>query len=159
MALGIISCVAAGRIPSIKATRAGVSTTLKRVEHQVPGRCPFRNALVVGQLAVSMVLLCAGFLFVRNLVRASTSSPGFDLEHTVWASMRLVPDSYSSPEKTRTLAADALERLRALPGVDSAAIARNVPLNSNMTMGLPVRTDLAPERIHVTFRYNYVGPG
>jgi predicted permease len=159
VALGILSCLAAGLIPSLKATRAGISAVLKREERQVSGRWNFRSALVAGQLAVSVVLLCAGFLFVRNLVHASSLRPGFDLEHTVWASMRLVPESYASSDKSHAMAAAALERLRVLPGVDAAAVARNVPLNSNMTMGLPVRTDLAPEAVHVTFRYNYVGPG
>jgi predicted permease len=159
VALAIMSCLAAGLMPAIKSTRAGISTALKAEERQVSGRWTLRNVLVIGQLAVSIVLLCAGLLFVRNLVQASTSSPGFDTEHTVWASMRLVPESYASPQRTLALASAALEGLRALPGVDSVAIVRNVPLNSNMTMGLPVRTDLAPEPIPVTFRYNSVGPG
>ena len=159
-ALAMVTCLAAGLLPALRAARStATSNTLKREEHQVSGRWTMRNVLVIGQLAVSIVLLSASLLFVRNLVQASTSNPGFDLKHTVWAYMRLVPASHTNPEKTRALAGIALENLRALPGVESVALATVVPLNNNMTIGLPVRTDLAPEPVPVTFRFNNVGPG
>ena len=157
-ALALVSCLAAGLAPALKATRTGLGAALKREERQVSSRWSLRNALVVGQLAVSIVLLSAGLLFVRNLVQASTANPGFDLRHTVWASMRLVPGQYSDPEKIRALADQALAQLRILPGVDSAALVRIVPLNGNMHMGVPVHTDLAPESVHIQFHFNNVGP-
>jgi predicted permease len=158
-ALAVLSCLAAGWMPALKATRAGLSDALKREERQVAGSWNLRNALVIGQLAVSIVLLCAGLLFVRNLVRASTTSPGFDLQHTVWAAMRRVPEAHTDPQKDGAFAALAIEHLRALAGVDSVALARVVPLNDNMTKGVSVRTDLSPEPVHITFRYNNVSPG
>ena len=158
VALAMICCLAAGLVPALKATRTSAGAALKRGEHQVSGRWTLSNALVVGQLAVSIVLLSAGLLFVRNLVQATTSSPGFDLQHTLWASMRLVPEQYTNPEKMRALADRALEQLRRLPGVDSASIARVVPLNNNMSMGVPVRSDISPDSQRLFFRYNSVGP-
>jgi predicted permease len=157
--LAIVSCFAAGLAPALRATRAGLSDAMKRGERQVSGRWTLQNALVIGQVAVSIVLLSAGLLFVRNLVRASTGNPGFDLEHTLWAAMRLVPDAYTEPRKISALADNALENLRATPGVDSAALVSVVPLNDNMTKGVPVKTDLAAEPMQVTFRCNNVGPG
>jgi predicted permease len=158
-AVAIGTSLVAGLLPALKATRsAATAAALKRDEHQVVGRWTLRNALVIGQLALSIVLLSAGLLFVRNLIGASTSNPGFDLQHTAWAYMRLVPESYTNPEKTREVARVALEHLRSLPGVDSAALATVVPLNNNMTMGMPVRTDLASEPEQITFRFNNVGP-
>ena len=160
-ALAVGSCLAAGLLPALRTTRGasfGPAAALKMDEHQVGGRWSLRGALVVGQLALSIVLLSAGLLFVRNLVHASTASPGFDIHHTVWAQMRLVPESYAEPAKVRALAETALQQLRAMPGVDSVSIARVVPLNNNMTMGTPVTTDLSTTPIHVTFRFNNVGP-
>ena len=71
--------------------------------------------------------------------------PGFDVRHTIWAYMRLVPDQYNDPSQAKQTAvvSSALERLRALPGVDSAAIARRVPLNDNCVIGARLRTDLS----------------
>jgi predicted permease len=156
--LSIGTSLAAGLLPALRATRAGIGASLKR---DVAGgrRWNLRNGLVVCQLAVSLVLLCAAFLFVRNLVRASTTRPGFDVEYTVWSYMRLVPESYTKPEKTDALIAAALDRLRALPGVESAAIARIVPLNDNLTNSTSVRTDISPQPVHVSFKTNFVGPG
>jgi predicted permease len=113
---------------------------------------------VVGQLAVSIVLLCTGFIFLRNLMLASGTRPGFDTEHTLWSYMRLVPESYPDAAKVRILAASALERLRGLPGVESAAICRVVPLNDNMTNGVDVRTDLMSQAVHANFKTNFVSP-
>jgi predicted permease len=156
-AVALGTCVAAGLVPALKATRIGIDAALKHDARQVGGRWTLRNALVVGQVAVSVVLLSAGLLFLRNLVSASTASPGFDLEHTLWGYMRLVPESYSDPAKTRAVVAAALDRLRALPGVDSATVARIVPLNDNFTMGIELRPDGANQPVHVRFRMNYVG--
>jgi predicted permease len=159
IAVALASCVAAGLMPAMKGTRGGISLALKQGERQVAhGRWTLRDALVVCQLSVSIVLLSAGFLFLRNLLHASTASPGFDISHTIWAHMRLVPEGYAQPEKTRALVAEGLSRLRTLPGVEGSTVARVVPLNDNMTTGTGLRTDLSPNPIHVTFKNNYVGP-
>jgi len=158
-AVATLCCLATGLVPALRATHAGLSDALKHDEHQTARtRWTLRNALVTGQLAASIVLLAAGFLFLRNLVNASTSSPGFDLQHTIWSFMRLVPESYPTTEKREALISAALERLSTLPGVESAAIARIIPLNDQMTTGGTVRTDLSPQGVHVRFRENYVGP-
>ncbi len=157
VALG--TSLAAGLVPAIKGTRAGIGTALKRAEHREYGATwTFRNMLVVGQLAVSIVLLSAGFLFLRNLVHASTANPGFDIDHTIWAYMRLVPDANRNVPKTRTVVDTAIERIQGLPGVEAAAIARVVPLNDHMVQGAALSTDLRPHPLHLQFNMNYVGP-
>ncbi|HEY2013372.1 MAG TPA: ABC transporter permease [Bryobacteraceae bacterium] len=150
--------VASGLVPAIKGTRAGIGAVLKQDERQVSGsRWSLRNVLVAGQLAVSIVLLSAAFLFMRNLVEASGMNPGFDVDHTIWAYMRLVPQSYPEAAKTRPLVNAALDRLRTVPGVEAAAIARVVPLNDAMNFRMPVSTDLDPHESQVRFNENYVG--
>jgi predicted permease len=155
----LVCTLATGLMPAIKGTRTGINAALKQDARQVGrARWTLRDALVVGQLAVSVVLLCTGFIFVRNLLRASTMTPGFDIDHTIWAYMRLVPEAYSKPDKTHTLAEAALDGLRALPGVEAAAIARNVPLNRHSTTGTGLRADVSPDQVFVMFNDNYVGP-
>jgi predicted permease len=157
IAVALVTSVASGLIPSIKGTRAGISAALKQGERQVAhGQWTLRNILVAGQLAVSIVLLSAALLFVRNLVAASTMSPGFDIDHTIWAYMRLVPEAYPNAEKTRPLIDAALERLRTLPGIDRAAIARVVPLNDNWHVQTLVSTDLDSHPAVVRWTQNYV---
>jgi predicted permease len=144
-AMGIGTCVAAGLAPAIRATR-----TITPGARRIGGGSALRNALVGAQVAVSVVLLSAGLLFVRNLLRASTDSPGFDTAHTVWGRTTLMPEA-------RDATAAGLDRLRALPGVDSASVARVVPFNDNITNGALVRPGGGPP-VQVTFRMNYVGP-
>ena len=58
-------------------------------------------------------------------------NPGFDTQHTIWAYMRLVPEKYKDQTKAKALVEEALDQLRALPGVEAAAVTRRVPLNDN----------------------------
>ena len=147
IALALVCTLAAGLMPALRATRAGLRAS----------RLPLRQTLVVAQLAVTIVLLCAGLIFLRNLVHASTMSPGFDTAHTIWAAMRLVPQVYEHGNKTQVLIDSALDQLRTLPGVASAAIAERVPLNEPMTTGTLMSTDLGTSE-HLAFNHNYVGP-
>ena len=159
-AVALGTAVITGMAPALGGTRSAVSLALKGAEHQVGrDRWTFRNALAVGQLAVSIVLLCAAFLFTRNLLRASAMSPGFDAGHAVWAHMRLVPEAYPHPAKIRALADTALEQLRGLPGVEATAIARVVPLNDNLVNGAGLTPDTRSRPVPVTFHTNYVSDG
>ncbi len=155
--LAVVASVASGLIPALRGTRYGISRGLKSGGQRSGGSgSKLRHAMVACQLAVSVVLLCAGFLFLRNVVHASTASPGFDLDHTIWASMRLVPERYPDRARTSVVVDRALERLRGMPGVDSASIARVVPLNGNTKWGITVYTDLGSGPAHVEFNMNYV---
>jgi hypothetical protein len=102
---------------------------LKEHERQVGARrWTLRNALVVGQLAVSIALLSAGLLFLRNLLHATSFNAGFGTAHTVVATLGTLPNSYT-PERFAALVETGLERLRAIPGVEAAWPAFAVPLN------------------------------
>jgi predicted permease len=157
-AIALGTAAVTGLLPAFRATKAGLIAALKHDRPDARRRWSLRNGLVVGQLAVSIVLLCAGFIFLRNLMLASATRPGFDIDHTVWSYMRLVPESYTEPAKVRALADAALDRLRALPGVESASVAYGVPLNTNLQRFTSVQTDLSPQRMHVSFKTNYVAP-
>jgi predicted permease len=156
--IAVVSALVAGLLPALKATRGGVSAALKRTERQVEGRWTLRGGLIVMQLAVSVVLLAMGVLFVRNMAKSMTMSPGFDADGAVWASVRLVPEKYPSDEQVRSVTSTALSELRALPGVEAASVARVVPLNGNSVRGDQVLADSSAEPVQVRFHNNDVGP-
>jgi predicted permease len=158
IAVSIVCSLAAGLAPALSAARWGLAATLQLDARQTGGRSRLRNALVVAQLAVSVILLAAGFIFLRNLMQASSMSPGFDASRLVWAFMRLVPDAHPQAGRVDALVAAALERLRALPGVESAAITRVVPLNDNMHMSTELTADDASRAERVQFHSNFVSP-
>jgi putative ABC transport system permease protein len=158
IALVIVTTLVSGLIPALKAVRKDVNAVLKREQGRTAGAWGLRGVLVAGQLAISVVLLATGFLFIHNLLRVTSMNPGFDIDHAIWTYMRLVPEKYKDQAKERLLVDEALQRLRALPGVAAATITRHVPLNDDAHMDTFVHTDLSPQPIHVSFEWNSVGP-
>ena len=157
-ALAGASALFCGLLPALKATRADLNSALKRQEFpDGRRRWNMRNALVVAQLAISTLLLAAGLLFLQNLSRSTSMNPGFDVDHTLWASMRLVPARYPTHQSTQALVNAALDSLRALPGIEAASIAHVVPLNAQQTDSAQVRID-GVRPIHVQYKSNNVGP-
>jgi predicted permease len=162
--LAMVSALVCGLLPALKATKRDVQTALRLGERSVAARFGFRRALVIAQLTSSVVLLLTAFLFLRNLLLSNSLSPGFDIDHTVWAYMRLVPERYSakdpaeSKNKIENVSHRALERLRDLPGVESAATAAIVPLNDNVKIGGDVRVDSRTQAQQLLYTGNWIGP-
>lgn len=157
----VIACVTAvvtGLLPALQATRPDLQAALKQQERQVSARMRLRNALVVCQIAVSVVLLTTAFLFLRNLMHAAQLEVGFDLTHTVYARMDVVVGPQREEARGRLLVDGALDQLRALPGVRSAASAAVVPFIDNITNGTLVRIEGRPDRIPVRLHANFVTP-
>jgi predicted permease len=153
-----VSALVCGLAPAWNAARLKPRGTLKLGEHPtISGRVGLRRALVAGQLAVSVVLLATGFLFLRSLLIASGRSPGFDVQRTVWMQMRLVPERYPLQEARRTLIERSIEELRRLPGVESAAAVDVVPLNDNAWMAAEMSPDDGKETVAVRCYVNSVG--
>ena len=158
-ALGVGAAVVSGLLPALQATRRDVQAALQRAARQVGHRrWDLRKGLVVGQIAISFLLLAGGALFLRNLQAAAGMHPGFDVDRLVWAFARLTPERYDSPEQIEALAADALGRLRALPGVEAASLVQVVPFNDNQRRGEDVRTDIDGSVTSIGFAPNRVGP-
>ncbi len=88
----------------------------------------FRGALVLLQIALSIPLLVGAGLFLHSLRNLKALAPGFDESRVLLASLNPSLNGYS-PEKVRTLYDDFLTRVRALPGVRSAALATGVVLS------------------------------
>ncbi len=98
-------------------------------------RSRLSGALVVAQIALTMVLLVGGGLFLRALQRAVAIDPGFEAQHVLTADFNLDPSGYAASKQT-DLQQRLLERMRALPGIEHAALAALVPLDlSRMAFG------------------------
>ena len=91
-----------------------------------------RGLLVVSQVALSLTLLVGAGLLLRSLSRLLTVSPGFDASHVLTLRTSVLGQRYSDNTILRQFFADAVKRLRALPGVESAAAASQIPLGGNI---------------------------
>lgn len=159
-AVSIFCALVAGLLPALRATRLPLGVLMKQDERQVTsGRATFRNILVSGQLAVSVLVLIVAVLSLRNLMLASELDPGFDIRRTVWAQVRLVPERYSDIARVRAFTAAALDQLAAAPGAESATVATFVPLNDHFASRTTrFFTDTLPQGERIEHSWNAVGP-
>src|SRR5258706_10344086 len=101
---------------------------------RAPGRFSFTNALVVLQVALSLVLLIGAGLFVRSLHNLKTIDPGFDPEHMVVLTIEPAYIGYSQVA-SQNLFATLVERARQMPGVFSAGPSNISPLSGDFSIG------------------------
>lgn len=129
-----------GTIPALKATRTGVAEALKE-EARTTGRSRKRvtlaNALLVGQVAFSFLLLVTAALFLRSIARAYQMDPGFQTEHLVVMLTSPGQAGYGKPQ-AKAFYDDVRERVARIPGVQSVSWASNLPLWSRARNGLQV---------------------
>jgi putative ABC transport system permease protein len=95
------------------------------------GRASLRNALVVGQIALCVVMLVSAGLLTRSLFALARVSPGFDPSHTLTLQFRLPVTKYKTDGQIADMFTRTLSELRAVPGVERAALVRATPLNGN----------------------------
>jgi predicted permease len=126
----LLTGMVAGLLPSLQASRTDLADTLKaggRSGGASSGHHRFRNALVVAQVAVCLLLLaCAGF-FMRSLQNSAQVDMGFRAGQTLMLTMDLGLQGYTE-ERGQQFYKQLSERVRAVPGVRDAAIGAYIPM-------------------------------
>jgi predicted permease len=133
--LSVVVGILFGLAPAWKSTTADVQTALKdafrgsvRVHHHT------QNTLVVGQVALTLVLLAAAGLLFRTVHHLWGVDPGFQPQNLVTLKVGLPSAATMSPAQIRTSYEQLIERIRNLPGVRSAEFTNLVPLNQLKNM-------------------------
>jgi len=135
LTLSLVAALLSGLVPAFHASRAAVSGALKTDAQGGPDRVRLRQAFVVGQVALSLVLVVGAGLFVRGLQRAATIDPGFDPHGVELAFLDLSLSGYTDTTGAE-FAQRIVERVRALPGVSDATLSAMMPLGlSRMGLG------------------------
>jgi len=118
-----------GLAPAWRGTRVDPQSALKANPRGVieGSRFNLGKALVIAQVALSMVLVAGAVLMLTTLFKLETLNPGFAREHVLLASVR-VPNNYS-PARRIAAFTEMLQRLRALPGVQSASASNLTPIS------------------------------
>jgi predicted permease len=124
----LVTGIVVGLVPAIRASRGNLNTILHAGGRGVVGgKNRLRSSLVVAQVAGSLTLLIIAGLFTRSLGKAQQTSLGFNPSHLLNMTMDPNEIGYNDVQY-REFYKNLLDRVRALPGVQSATIASSVPL-------------------------------
>lgn len=130
-----------GLAPAWQVSRVDVNQALKDGANRgmagaSQGR--LRAALVVAEVALSLLLLVGAGLLLRTFVNLREVKPGFDAHNVLTFQLSPNGANYDTTAETAAFYDRALERLRALPGVESVAVTSNLPLSAQYRMPFAV---------------------
>jgi predicted permease len=142
-----------GMGPAVAATRQGVGAVLKEGGRSATtgrGHNRLRSLLVVGEVALSLVLLVGAGLLVRSFARMLGVKPGFNGDGVVTMWMNFTGPRYAEKGRSTQLLDQLLPRVAALQGVEGVAVANDLPLEGDdTTTGVGTAEGRAPfERGH-----------
>jgi len=131
LAISILTGILFGIFPALQLSRTNVNQTLRDEGRGSTGghrRMQLRGLLVVGQVALSLMLLIGAGLLVRSFSRLLRVEPGFDPQNVLTMNVSLPTVKYADAQKQIAFFDDLSRRVSALPGVRSAAISAALPL-------------------------------
>jgi predicted permease len=132
LGLSVLTGVVFGLAPALTASRPDLIKSLHNNQSfglTSFGLRSFRGWLVVAQLSLAVVLLLASGLLVRSFNKLVAIDLGFDRENVLTARVNLPRSNYSEPVQTQAFQEQLLQRVKALPGVQSAGTINHTPLS------------------------------
>jgi len=150
-----------GLVPALQTGKIDLAQSMKMESAGVVGgrgRAWVRSGLVLVQVSLSFVLLVGAGLLMQSLLKVRSASPGFNTRGVQDTAIDLVSAGYT-PARAQTFQDALIERVRALPGVESAAFARMTPLSYVSSATAPIVVDgyQPPPEESPTVEYNEVG--
>jgi predicted permease len=137
MIVSVLSTLLFGLAPALSATRPNLVPALKAADADSGGKHRFwgRNAIVVGQVALSLVLLAVSATLFRGFRNVLTAGPGFRIDRLFLTSFDTQLANYPQDQSQRFFRS-LLDRTRAAVGVKSAALISSLPINGSESAGI-----------------------
>lgn len=132
--ISILTAILFGLIPALKVSRPNLVETLNtggRSGSMAWGRNRFRQALVISEVSLALLTLIGAGLFLRSLAYAESLNPGFESKNLFVIGFDLGSQHYDM-DRGEQFFRDAVERATSAPGVQSAAVASNLPLGGGL---------------------------
>ena len=151
--LTALTAILFGMIPAVRFSSPNVMDAIKEGGRSGAGsghRSRLRSALVIGQVALTLILLVGSALMLRSLQKLTTVDVGFKPENLLTMEYRLPLNKYPEPSQQWQTHKQIIERVRQLPGVQSAALIGGLPFSGNGNTvtftipGKPLKEDAAP---------------
>jgi putative ABC transport system permease protein len=140
-AVSILTGIAFGLLPALQFSRARAMEALREAARGSTGsrgRQRFRQGLVIAQVALAVVLVTGAGLLLKSFWLLQQVHPGFEPRGLVAVPLQLPQARYGDHARARAFWAELLERTRATPGVHSAAIALDHPLDEGWTSSFTI---------------------
>jgi putative ABC transport system permease protein len=148
-ALSLISGIAFGLVPAFEASRFDINEPLKESARGVIGGTRaqrLRSVFVVAQVALALVLLIGAGLMIKSLSRLQSVDPGFQADHLLTMRINLPVRKYDSDPKLLNFFKQAIEQVRAIPGVESAGAINTIPFGGPHS-GTNLQIEGQPKRL------------
>ncbi|MGB6623616.1 MAG: ABC transporter permease, partial [Candidatus Acidiferrales bacterium] len=132
LAIAIFSGLLFGLAPALQVSKTDLTQALREEGRSATGSrrsAMSQNALVVAQVALSMILLIGCGLLIRSFVQMVRLDPGFDASRVVTMEINLPPSKYATPAQMVAFYNEILRQTSSLPGVEAAEISSALPLN------------------------------
>jgi putative ABC transport system permease protein len=133
-AIVLLAAFVFGVTPALHSSRTDVQSELKegsRTSSAGTAHSRVRDALAVSEAALALVLLVGAGLMMKSLYRLLQVDPGFRPNQVLTMTLSLRPDQYPKGAAVRNFWEPLLQRVRELPGVESAAVATNTPMTDS----------------------------
>jgi len=164
LAVAVVTGLIFGLVPATQASHFNLNETLKEGGRDSGAGARgkrLRNSLVIAEVAISFILLVGAGLLINSFVHLRNLDPGFRADHLLALNVDLSEVKYPDTQRRTTFFAEVTRRVQTLPGVQSVAVAGNLPLTINgdstfiAVEGIPdPPVDQWPDVI-----YRTVGPG
>jgi putative ABC transport system permease protein len=143
----LLTATLCGLAPALRAARPDLSRVLQAGSRRATGAGRrTRDVLMVVEMALSVTLVAVSALLIQSLIMVQRAPLGFDASGVFTLQFRLPQNKYAKPEDIARFFKSAIENVRAIPGVESAALVRAVPFSGNGgTVGYNVEGRPAPD--------------
>ena len=133
LAVTVLAGLAFGLVPALRAWSGNPRESLHSGQRSTQDATRWsRRALVAGEVAVAIVLLAGAGLMIRTMGNLLSVDPGFDPRRVLTVDLAFVGPPYAEDPAVFATQQRILEGVRALPGVEAAAFASQIPLGGNM---------------------------
>jgi putative ABC transport system permease protein len=127
-----------GLLPALQSSRTDLNETLKEGGRSGAGgarRQRIRNVLIISEVALALVLLVGAGLLLKSFTRLLSVDPGFDPKNVLTMNVSLPQAGYQEPPKRVNFYRETVQRISAMPGVETASAVSLLPLSPTTNSG------------------------
>ena len=161
--ISLLAGILFGLVPAFQTSESGINEELKSGAQSVLNgghtRQTLRNTLVVAEISITLALLVGAGLLLRSFAHLRSADIGVNPHNVLTTFVNLPPAKYSTLAKRRQFFDRLLDDARAMPGLESAAVSTEIPLQGGSNGYIKVDGDTDPALTGQLVDWNFITPG